>query len=531
MTDSLIDYDVVIIGSGPAGVSAAFPLVKSGLQVLMVDGGQKPKTEPPEGMFIANRRKDHKQWHWMLGRDFHALKHLDAASPKLRVPTHAEVFDGFRTANSIKANNFLALGSLAPGGLSNAWGAGVSCLTDKEISEYPVCREDMRASYRAVATRIGISGGKDDDLTHLFGLDEWSQPAVQIDELQGALLKAYAKSREGLHRKGFRLGRSRVAVLSESRPGRKACNLSGNCLWGCTRRSIYSAQEDIKLLRRNANFNYRSGFLVGRIFENGTSTIIEAKNNDVKIRCKRAILAAGTLASTRLALQAIDHRMPVSMLSCPTAAFLLWIPRGFGKARTKSFGLGQLSFALNLNDGSQGFGSLFNTTGIPFSEFARYMPLGKRYGVDLLESLLASCVVGNLFLPGTMTNATLLLDEKDFLKVNGRYKDDVTTMMSESHRLLRKSFFRLGAILVPTSFQIGHPGSDIHYAGSLPMRVHPNIGETDSYGKLFGAKNIYVVDAASLSTLPAKSHTLTIMANADRIARQIAKTINQRVSV
>ena len=35
------DPDVVIIGTGPAGVSAAYPLVEAGLQVLMIDGGRQ----------------------------------------------------------------------------------------------------------------------------------------------------------------------------------------------------------------------------------------------------------------------------------------------------------------------------------------------------------------------------------------------------------------------------------------------------------------------------------------------------------
>ena len=533
MIDRLNDeYDVVIVGSGPAGVSAAFPLVKAGLQVLMVDGGNKPKTFPPAGQFLSIRHHDKNQWHWMLGRNFHALQKFEAASPKLRVPTHAEVFEGFQRANSIKADNFIALGSLAPGGLSNAWGGGVSSLTDKEISKFPFSGAEMRDSYRAVATRIGVSGRGNDDLSCFFGLDEWSQPPIQIDELQSSLLKAYEKPREALHRKGFRLGRARVAVISQSLSNRMACDRTGNCLWGCDRRSIYTAQEDLRLLRKNFNFSYCAGFLVSHVSSHDSTVVIEAggSNAGKVIRTKRVLLAAGTLASTRLALQAIDYRKPVSMLSCPTAAFMLWLPRHLGESRTKTFGLGQLSFTLKLRNSSQCYGSLFNTTGIPFTEFARYLPFSKRYSIDLLQPLLASCIVGNLFLPGDMTKATLCLDEKNFLRVTGVYCDEVASLMRESHRLLRASFFRLGAVLLPASFKIGQPGADIHYAATLPMRAQPKRGETGKYGELFGASGIHIVDGASLSSLPAKSHTLTIMANADRIARYVANTLTGSVA-
>ena len=41
-----VDFDIIIVGSGPAGISAAFPLVESGLNVLMVDGGKQSISFP-----------------------------------------------------------------------------------------------------------------------------------------------------------------------------------------------------------------------------------------------------------------------------------------------------------------------------------------------------------------------------------------------------------------------------------------------------------------------------------------------------
>ena len=49
--------------------------------------------------------------------------------------------------------------------------------------------------------------------------------------------------------------------------------------------------------------------------------------------------------------------------------------------------------------------------------------------------------------------------------------------------------------------------------------------ETDSNGLLNGKGKIYVVDGSVLSELPAKSHTFTIMANANRIGEHIAHRI------
>ncbi|HKX55315.1 MAG TPA: FAD-dependent oxidoreductase [Xanthomonadales bacterium] len=522
-----VDFDVIIVGSGPAGVSAAFPLLEAGLRVLMVDGGQGAAVAPPAGQFLDLRHHSADQWLWMAGRDYHALRQADAVSPKLRVPTHATVFAGFLEANRITADDFLATGSLAPGGLSNSWGCGVACLDDDELAAFPFAPAELRASYGTVAQRIGVSGGRDDDLSQFFGLDDWCQPAVPMDELQGDLLARYSHHRNAMLQRGFRLGRARVAVITEPVADRKACDQSGTCLWGCSRRALYSATEDLRLLGGYPGFSYRPGFLVERVGNEGAVIVAEGRdsNGHCMAQARRLLLAAGTLASTRLALQALNHRVPVSMQSCPTAAFMLWLPRHLGRAHSAAFGLGQLAFALDLGEGTTGFGSLFNTTGIPVTEFVRQMPFGKRYGTDLLALLLSSCVVGNVFLPGSMTDVTLGLDAHDGLSVKGNYRQEVDSLMQQAQRRLRASFRRLGAEMVPTSFKVGRPGSDIHYAASLPMREHPEPGQTDRNGELFGATGIHVVDGASLSTLTAKSHTLTIMANADRIARNVAQTL------
>nr|BFD44629.1 hypothetical protein FFPRI1PSEUD_61280 [Pseudomonas sp. FFPRI_1] len=524
---SQVDFDVIIVGSGPAGVSSAFPLLEAGLRVLMVDGGSTARLAPPSGHFLDLRRHDTSQWHWMIGQDFHALRQSDAVSPKMRVPTHAAVFDGFGAANRIAADEFVAVGSLAPGGLSNAWGCGVASLTDDELAAYPVALSDMRSSYRDVAMRIGVSGERNDDLSEFFGLDEWSDAPVALDSLHASLLAGYPKRRNALRQSGFHLGRSRVAVLTMPRAERRACDRSGNCLWGCERRALYSATEDLRSLLGRLGFHYKSGFVVTRVTAKDGGVTIEGTDEQGGgvIRARRVLLAAGTLASTRLALQAIDHRAPVSMQSCPTAAFMLWLPRHLGQAPEAAFGLGQLSFVLDLAREVRAFGSLFNAAGVPVTEFARHMPFGKRYGVDLLTSLLPACVVGNLFLPGAMTDTSLSLDADDRLIVRGTYRDEVAPLMREAQRLLRKSFRQLGAVLIPTSFKVGLPGADVHYAASLPMRAKPALGQTDRYGELAGVSGIHVVDGASLSSLPAKSHTLTIMANADRIGKHLAKIL------
>jgi choline dehydrogenase-like flavoprotein len=68
--------------------------------------------------------------------------------------------------------------------------------------------------------------------------------------------------------------------------------------------------------------------------------------------------------------------------------------------------------------------------------------------------------------------------------------------------------------------EVPDPGSRIHLGGCLPMRDTPRPGETDRWGRPFGLRRVYVVDAACFSDLPGEHLTYTIMANAVRIAAQ-----------
>jgi len=526
MADS---YDVIIVGSGPAGVSAAFPLIKAGLNVLMLDGGSRQDQIIPNKPFLTERYESDEQWKWIIGNDYYALKNNDAVSPKLRVPAYRYVFESFLNENQIEPSNFVAVGSLAKGGLSNAWGCGVARLASDELADYPFPESDIVRSYEAVSRRIGISGANDDDMAGYFGLDSWSQPPIAMDELHQQMFERYSVVRECVNATGFQLGRSRVAVLSREIGKRKACEKLDNCLWGCHLKALYSSADEVSTLSRNDNFYYRSGVVVDKISSNSDSVTVEGNEGAEKVAFvgNKVVLAAGTLATTRLVLGALNINKNIRLQSCPTAAFLLWLPRMLGTERSRGFGLGQLSYLLKLNEETAAFGSTFSTSGIPVSEFVRHLPLCNRYGVDILRQLLSSCLVGNLFLPGNLSTTSASLDPGGALKIDGGQARNVDKLMSMAAGRLRKSYWKLGAILLPMSFTQARPGGDIHYSSTLPMRNIPSTGETDANGELAGLAGVHVVDGACLPTLTEKSHTLTIMANADRIGLYLANKMKE----
>jgi choline dehydrogenase-like flavoprotein len=522
-----VAFDAVIVGSGPAGISAAFPLAAAGWRLLILDGGAAAAVPVPKGEYLTLRQQDAIQWHWMVGRDFAVLRQPSAVSPKLHVPTLEHVFAGFAAANRIAVDGFTAVGSLAPGGLSNAWGAGVARFDESDLAEFPFTEADLLPSYASLARRIGISGRECDDLSGYFGVDDWAQPPMALDDKHNRLLARYRVKRDRFA--DFRMGRARVAVLSEPHAGRSACDESGLCLWGCHRGAVYSAIQDFSALKARG-VRLQTGAIVESLEPRANGWLVcgrdRASRAPFRVSARRVLLAAGALASARLALRALGHVESVRLLSCPVAAFLLWVPACTGHAARRGVGLAQLSFvAERTTPAGPAFGNLFAAQAVPMAEFARHMPMARRYAIDALRALMTSLVVGNCFFPGALSDHCLRCRADGVLEIHGRSNNALSEALDQTHRRLRASFARLGAIMLPGSFTAGAPGADVHYAGTVPMRATPAPHEAQASGEIAGLPGVYVVDGAALSSLPAKAHTLTIMANADRVARELARCV------
>jgi choline dehydrogenase-like flavoprotein len=74
------------------------------------------------------------------------------------------------------------------------------------------------------------------------------------------------------------------------------------------------------------------------------------------------------------------------------------------------------------------------------------------------------------------------------------------------------------AVPVDPLLQIGLPGKSFHVGGSFPMTARPGELESDVLGRPAGMRRVHVVDAAAFPSIPATTITLSVMANAARVA-------------
>lgn len=525
--------DAIVVGSGPCGVSAARTLLQGGLSVLLVDAGDFCRVPASTGSLADLRRNAEDGWPIFLGRDLEALRATGESSPKLRTPRAAALYKEYLRVLQIRTENFVAAGALAVGGLSNFWGASASVYSDRDLEGYPIAAAALARQLDEVGRRVGISGRLDDDLAGFHGalpLDGDLPAPAPVAKL----LDRYARGRDRLQAQGFRLGRARNAVLSAARDSaRAACALDNLCLWGCPRGAIYSSAFEVDELRRFAGLRFERNFVVQSVAKAGAGWRVAAEQGGrvLSVESDRVLLAAGTIATTRLVLgQAEWQGRPVRLLTNPVFAAAFFLPSLVGRLLPeRGFAMAQLQYVLENAAAPSDYaaGALYLADGLPASEFISRLPLSRPAATALTRAMMPAMVLATCYLSSDHSDNWMTLQADGTLTLRGGHRTAAADRVAALRRRLRAAMRALGAMPLPAPAELSMPGSDFHYAGTLPMGGQGPLATTVD-GELAGARGLYIIDASCLPRLAAKPPTLTAMANAGRIAEGIVRGIGRR---
>lgn len=115
---------------------------------------------------------------------------------------------------------------------------------------------------------------------------------------------------------------------------------------------------------------------------------------------------------------------------------------------------------------------------------------------------------------------------KPFLSINNKLRSYYQHTKALLHSVLTKNGCKI--IQAHTINREGEAYDDIHFStthmvGSCRMAESKKDGVVDSSGEVFGYPGLYVTDGAALPSSLAVNSSLTILANAERIAHQLAK--------
>ena len=110
-------------------------------------------------------------------------------------------------------------------------------------------------------------------------------------------------------------------------------------------------------------------------------------------------------------------------------------------------------------------------------------------------------------------------NDKVFMIVKQIKNKDTKKNIKEIINLLKKNSKYLGFFPLSLFLKIGKFGRGFHSGGTFKMSSNNNkVGKTDIWGRPFSFKRAHIIDSSIFPTIPSTTITLTVMANAVRIA-------------
>jgi len=513
------DSDVIIVGSGPAGAAAALQLAEK-TKPLVLD----------VGITAAYKASDQSYLTETLGAELEGLSHITGQylSPKLRSPLFRYVTGRWRKLSPIRSQNFRGELSLALGGFANAWGSGLYEFDDEDLRGFPIQQTDLQPYYKKLTEHIGISGGD-----KLFGdslePDGSLLPAVT---LSGPSKRLYQRSRNpptsiSLERNGIHIGRQRLGILTRPHRGRPQYVFDGRDFFRPSKESIYHPGYTIRELQQCNKIDFKTGLLVKRFEELAEGIAVHAleleTGAEVVFSTRALLIGAGAINTARIALQSFqEYAVKLPLLENPVSFIPFVELSALGSPLDRnSFTGAQLAVIF---DGPQHpdrvQGSFYNLSGVLESDFFLDFPFPAGGNRFCLENILGAMGVLQSFYsdaPGPAGYLSLAPDSTLNVHCEQRCYGAV-------ERILIKSFRALGFWSFPFLVRYGEPGGSFHYAGTLPMSNRETMKglATDPMGRLQRTRMVFAIDASTFPLLPAKNLSLTIMANAMRIAAQVS---------
>jgi choline dehydrogenase-like flavoprotein len=520
----------VVIGSGPAGVAAAQALCDTGLSVMMLDAGDRIEAGGME-LFDALARSEPEYWPPELVRDARSAFPADVKHVPLK-PAYGSLFPYALDDPDlpIVSENADTSSSLAQGGLSNAWGASILPVRQPDIEDWPVSLGDLEAHYEAVLRFVPVAAERD-ELAEMLPLYTDAPGALRRGPQAEMLLGRLRLHAPALRAAGFTFGASRLAVVASAEHSRR-CRYSGMCLYGCPYGSIYNAAHTLEALIRAGKVDYRGGIYVDRLTEAGGSVVLDfhERRHPAKtgqLTASRVFVACGAISSTRLVLESVGGAQLIRRLQDSQYFVVPMVTHRAVPVSVARQGNTLSQVFVELEDARISEHTvhlqIYGYNDIMLSALAKRLPLGANRLERVLRPLLGRLVLIQGFLHSADSPGLTITCDAGGVRVVG---DDTSDGDARARRLVRRLAAHgrlLGMVPLPGLLHSGRPGKSNHLGGTLPMRREPGELETDTLGRIPSWGRVHVVDASILPSVPATTVTISVMANAHRIATAAAK--------
>jgi ferredoxin len=536
----------LIIGSGPGAAGVALALTQQPRQhVTVLDLGGRLE---PELQSSVHRLAGQEPSQWS-GADLDIVSAQPVSQVKGELPQKRSYGSDYPfrelgqlagVAGAPGANQSVI--SSAYGGFSNVWGAQVMPFSRSTFERWPIAWEEIEPHYKAVLQEVPLAA-EHDDLAELFPLLGPAQGLPPLAPRTLDVLRRYDMHRAALRRQGVTVGRARLAFKARD------CVGCGLCMTGCPYSLIYSAAHTFDELRRKELVTYRPGLLVFQVGQTGDQVFARARELETgrvhEFRADRLYLACGGLGTTRLVLGSLPTPPPSVELGESVQfvmPFLSRKPVEDPRSRVgQDWTLNQ--FNLLVDFGEEGY----DTSQIHFypynPAFFEALPAPLRHPAmgTATSQLLRRISVGLGYLPSWASPRVRVTHRRTYgvdlpaLSLDSSSRDE-----PERYQALVRKLLRIAPKLdlwpaLPAS-QVSGAAKSYHFGGSFPHAASSGGSSsgastgpagsgggmtTDRWGRLPGWDRVHLVDGSVFPSVPSTTFTLTVMANAHRIASEV----------
>lgn len=485
------DEPVVVIGSGPSGASAATQLVARGIDVVVLDAGDRA----PRGLVVraagntVYRRMDQS----LYSIDRHA------AGPDPDVSWYS---------------------SLSLGGLSNYWTSAVPRFAPDDLTEgarlderyrWPVAYGDLVPWYERAERHLTVTAGS-------------SIPGVpdNVTRFRQQLPSDWQQIADASAREGHGVG---AIPMAKGHPWMVAFRGTEFSSYHCMLRPLVDSAR-LSIVRGAHVSDLVWSPSEGRV---DRVRYVDAAGECASIRCRAVVLAAGTIDSTVIALRSVSDDFPDGIGNSRglVGRYLHDHPRQWWVAATGSpltAPSHPVYVARTAHADSEPLMATSLTIGLAApAERLRTYYRGRtnRFGVQVFGTMVPTSAIG-VSLPGR--------HEPDPRHVRPeirlQYDRAAEANMAAAPDRLREVLATAGIEMsVPGPLHELRPGTSVHFGGSMRMHADPDHGVVDAWNRMYDAPNVVVADMSCFTTGPEKNPTLTAMALAMRAADRLASDL------
>src|SRR6185312_9522667 len=535
-------HEVIIIGSGAAGGITAWNLTRQGVNVLMLDAGEKFQRS--------------KFWTHVKPWEARAKRARGEAPPAFYVDTK-------KTAPYLTLPNqpFALTRVWGRGGKTNVWGRVSLRYSDLNLTEpavdgweipWPIRYRDLGPYYDRVDQLIGVNGGADD--TPWLPGSRYHQPPPN-PRCGEYLLKRAAKHA------GVTIVAGRRAVLTRDHNGHPHCHYCGSCGSGCDVGAFFNSSDYLlEPAFKTGKLNVIDNAVVARVLvddkglANGVQYFDRLTKEEHRVYAKRVVVAASCVDSTRILLNSKSTAYPngignssdvIGRYLCEQIRFAMYgfVPELMGGPVQNDDGIGgeHIYMPRFVSQGGKGreylrgYGSQF--WGIGAQEGVAYGKELPGFGRDLKSAikkrypaLIAAHPYGEVlpYHDNRVTVEGTPLDQYGIPvpRIEYKIRENEKKMAEAMYDTAEEIFHAAKAEMLPYKRgELDVNGGAIHEHGTCRMGTDPKRSALNGFCQSHDVKNLFVVDGAAFPTASEKNPTLTILALAYRASDYMADEI------